>query len=141
MENTPKAYARFWPETLAAVDQINVHGYYKFEPDANRTSERRANTWHRREVRALADGLGKKLWQSEAGPMNFKGGSELHAALQMALNLIMDVNMVLPGGYGVMLCWFCPCTVLTYVPGVSGSTLFGGDLQFASFPALYVHAK
>ena len=93
-DSTPKVFSKLSQTSLNAIHRINVHGYFKFEPDSGRASERKANSWHRAEVKKMAGKLGKKVWQSEAGPMDFKGKTELNNALKMGLSLIMDINQM-----------------------------------------------
>lgn len=93
VENTPKVLSEFSPETVDALDRINVHGYYNFKPDGHR-GERRRNLFFRKKMCELSGRLKKKLWQSEAGPMNLGSQSELTVALRIGLNIILDVNQM-----------------------------------------------
>ncbi|CAM6128008.1 unnamed protein product [Calypogeia fissa] len=81
--NTPKVLRGLGKETLDVVSQINVHTYVPFvqrEGDAKRS-----------EVKRTVSGLGKKLWMSEYGPLNW-GGSELDVALAVGRHITLDVN-------------------------------------------------
>eukprot|EP00271_Cylindrocystis_brebissonii_P005785 TRINITY_DN18068_c0_g1_i1.p1 TRINITY_DN18068_c0_g1~~TRINITY_DN18068_c0_g1_i1.p1 ORF type:complete len:657 (+),score=112.01 TRINITY_DN18068_c0_g1_i1:492-2462(+) len=91
--NTWHAVGGLKPEVLAHISQINVHGYYRFSPDDSFLH--RALMWFwRKQVKVLADRLGKPVWQSEAGPLNFPGTSEIRGAVNMALVAIMDINVM-----------------------------------------------
>jgi O-glycosyl hydrolase len=63
--------------TLAAMGQMNVHSY---------AGSRRA------ELRALATSKGKRLWQSESGPLNTTLADDTEAALFMAGRIITDLR-------------------------------------------------
>ena len=93
-DTTAVVFSKLSQTTLNAIGRINVHGYFKFEPDSGKASERKANAWHRAEVKKVAGRVGKRVWQSEAGPMGFKGKTELNNALKMGVSLIMDVNQM-----------------------------------------------
>ena len=67
----------FSAATLAAMSQINVHSY---------AGSRRA------EVRALATSKGKRLWQSESGPLSVTLADDTEAALFMAGRIITDLR-------------------------------------------------
>lgn len=90
LENTPAVFASFGDAALAAVEQINVHSYYKMDPI--RGENMGESSLRRREVRQLAQETGKRLWQTEWGPMGFRVVSELDVALRMALHITQDVN-------------------------------------------------
>jgi O-glycosyl hydrolase len=63
--------------SLAAMGQINVHSY---------SGSRRA------ELRTLATSKGKRLWQSESGPLNQTLADDTEAALFMAGRIITDLR-------------------------------------------------
>ena len=63
--------------TLAAMSQMNVHTY---------AGSRRA------ELRTLATSKGKRLWQSESGPLNVTLADDTEAALFMAGRIITDLR-------------------------------------------------
>jgi O-glycosyl hydrolase len=63
--------------TLAAMSQMNVHSY---------SGSRRT------ELRALATSKGKRLWQSESGPLNQTLANDNDAALFMAGRIITDLR-------------------------------------------------
>jgi O-glycosyl hydrolase len=67
--------------TLGYVAQMNVHSY---------AGTRRA------EVRTLATSKGKRLWQSESGPLNVTLNSNTEAALFMAGRIIADLRELKP---------------------------------------------
>ena len=67
----------FSATTLAAMTQINVHSY---------SGTRRA------ELRTLATGQGKRLWQSESGPLNQTLADDTEAAIFMAGRVITDLR-------------------------------------------------
>lgn len=69
-----KAYDR---STLAAISQINTHTYYGKRRKALETFARRA---------------GKRLWQSESGPLELRGKSSLEVYLAMADRIVADLN-------------------------------------------------
>jgi O-glycosyl hydrolase len=67
--------------TLALLPQINAHSY---------------NGSLRRELRQLATSAGKRLWQSESGPLGVQLGDETDAALFMAGRIIVDLRELQP---------------------------------------------
>ena len=67
--------------TFAAISQVNTHSY---------AGSRRA------EVRALATNRGKRLWQSESGPLNQTLADDTDAALFMAGRIITDLRELKP---------------------------------------------
>jgi O-glycosyl hydrolase len=67
--------------TFAAISQVNTHSY---------AGSRRA------EVRALATDKGKRLWQSESGPLNQALDDDTDAALFMAGRIITDLRDLKP---------------------------------------------
>jgi len=71
----------FEGKTLDALGQINVHSY---------AGSRRA------ELRALATDKGKRLWQSESGPLSVTLADDTEAALFMAGRIISDLKDLQP---------------------------------------------
>jgi len=67
--------------TAGYLTQINLHSY---------AGSRRA------EVRALATSLGKRLWQSESGPLNVTLADDSAAAIFMAGRIITDLRDLRP---------------------------------------------
>ena len=67
--------------TAGYLTQINVHSY---------AGTRRA------ELRALATGMGKRLWQSESGPLNVTLADDTAAAIFMAGRIITDLRDLRP---------------------------------------------
>ena len=77
MDDALRNLGSFSAETLAAVGQVNVHSYAGSK---------------RKELRALANQLGKRLWQSESGPLGQDISDDLEAALFMAGRVIADLR-------------------------------------------------
>jgi O-glycosyl hydrolase len=71
----------FSDASMAAIGQLNVHSY--------------AGT-RRSEMRALATSKGKRLWQSESGPLNQTLSGDAEAALFMAGRIITDLRDLKP---------------------------------------------
>ena len=71
----------FDAKSLEAMAQINVHSY---------AGSKRA------EVRTLATSKGKRLWQSESGPLSVTLADDLDAALFMAGRIITDLKELQP---------------------------------------------
>jgi len=71
----------FDAQSIAALGQFNVHSY--------------AGT-KRAELRALATSQGKRLWQSESGPLSVTLADEVDAALFMAGRIITDLKELQP---------------------------------------------
>lgn len=71
----------FDAKSLEALGQINVHSY---------AGSKRA------ELRALATSKGKRLWQSESGPLSVTLDSDLDAAMFMAGRIITDLKDLQP---------------------------------------------
>jgi O-glycosyl hydrolase len=63
--------------TLATMKQMNVHSY---------------SGSHRSDLRALATSKGKRLWQSESGPLNQTLADDTDAAVFMAGRIISDLR-------------------------------------------------
>ena len=77
MDDAVRNIGAFGPETLAALQQINVHSYAGSQ---------------RKELRQLATELGKRLWQSESGPLGQSLSDDTDAALFMAERIIRDLR-------------------------------------------------
>jgi O-glycosyl hydrolase len=71
----------FSETSMAAIGQLNVHSY--------------AGT-RRSELRTLATSKGKRLWQSESGPLNQTLDGDAEAALFMAGRIITDLRDLKP---------------------------------------------
>ena len=71
----------FGDDTIAAIAQVNVHSY---------AGSRRA------ELHDLAASLGKRLWQSESGPLGQSISDDTDAALFMAGRIIQDLRELKP---------------------------------------------
>jgi O-glycosyl hydrolase len=67
--------------TMAALAQMNVHSY---------AGSKRA------QLRSLATSKGKRLWQSESGPLSVELASNTDAALFMAGRIIQDLRELQP---------------------------------------------
>ncbi|MET0791716.1 MAG: glycoside hydrolase [Polyangiaceae bacterium] len=67
----------FSTATLAAMSQMNVHSYGGSQ---------------RSQLRALATSKGKRLWQSESGPLNQTLADDTEAAIFMAGRVITDLR-------------------------------------------------
>ena len=74
-------HGRLRRATLAAMSQMNVHTY----SGAQRT-----------QLRALATSKGKRLWQSESGPLNATLADDTDAAIFMAGRIIPDLRDLQP---------------------------------------------
>jgi O-glycosyl hydrolase len=74
----------FAESTLAVIEQVNVHSY--------------AGT-ARAELRELTSMLGKRLWQSESGPLSQELSDDTHAALFMAGRIITDLRELEPAAW------------------------------------------
>ncbi|XXX76812.1 glycoside hydrolase [Sorangium sp. So ce134] len=81
MDDAVRNIGAFGPETLAALQQINVHSYAGSQ---------------RKELRELATRLGKRLWQSESGPLGQTLNDDTDAALFMAERIIRDLRELKP---------------------------------------------
>ncbi len=71
----------FDSKTIDAMGQINVHSY---------AGSKRA------ELRTLATSKGKRLWQSESGPLSVTLADDVEAALFMAGRIITDLKELQP---------------------------------------------
>jgi O-glycosyl hydrolase len=67
----------FSQETIDAIGQVNVHSYSGSK---------------RKELRALATELGKRLWQSESGPLSVEVADDIEAALFMGGRIMSDMT-------------------------------------------------
>lgn len=65
--------------TLAFVSRFNTHSYFGSQAD-------------RISMRKVADEKGKKLWQSETGPLSWPGGGQLEVALWSAELILKDLR-------------------------------------------------
>jgi O-glycosyl hydrolase len=65
--------------SLAALVQVNTHSYYGSDAD-------------RRNLKALAARAGKRLWQSEAGPLNWPGGNQFAVGMWSASLIAKDLR-------------------------------------------------
>jgi O-glycosyl hydrolase len=81
MDDALRNISAFSDTTLAAMSQINVHSY---------AGSRRS------ELRMLATSLGKRLWQSESGPLGQNISDDTEAALFMAGRIIEDLRELKP---------------------------------------------
>ncbi|AUX21860.1 glycosyl hydrolase [Sorangium cellulosum] len=81
MDDALRNIDAFGPATLAAFEQINVHSYAGSK---------------RKELRRLATELGKRLWQSESGPLGQDISDDTDAALFMAERIIKDLRELKP---------------------------------------------
>lgn len=77
MDDALRNLGAYSPATLDVVTQFNVHSY---------AGSRRT------ELRALANQLGKRLWQSESGPLGQNISDDTDAALFMAERIITDLR-------------------------------------------------
>jgi hypothetical protein len=77
MDDALRNLGAFSTETLAVIKQVNVPSY---------TGSKR------RELRALADQLGKRLWQSESGRHGQDISDDREVALFMAGRIISDLR-------------------------------------------------
>lgn len=71
----------FSSDTLDVIGQINVHSYAGSQ---------------RSDLRALATSLGKRLWQSESGPLGESLNDDTDSALFMAGRIIQDLRELEP---------------------------------------------
>jgi O-glycosyl hydrolase len=77
MDDAVRNLGGFSDATLAVISQLNVHSY--------------AGT-QRTQLRAFANEKGKRLWQSESGPLGQSIGDDTEAALFMAERIITDLR-------------------------------------------------
>ncbi|WP_437648995.1 glycoside hydrolase family 30 protein [Sorangium sp. So ce362] len=81
MDDAVQNLRAFGAGTLAALQQINVHSYAGSR---------------RKELRQLATELGKRLWQSESGPLGQSLSDDTDTALFMAERIIRDLRELRP---------------------------------------------
>ncbi|KYF87606.1 alpha-L-arabinofuranosidase [Sorangium cellulosum] len=81
MDDAVRNIGAFGSDTLAAFQQLNVHSYAGSR---------------RKELRQLATELGKRLWQSESGPLGQSLSDDTDAALFMAERIIRDLRELQP---------------------------------------------
>lgn len=81
MDDAVQNIGAFSAETLGAFQQLNVHSYAGSK---------------RKELRELASQLGKRLWQSESGPLGQSISDDTDAALFMAERIIRDLRELKP---------------------------------------------
>jgi O-glycosyl hydrolase len=81
MDDALANVAAYDATTLGQMAQLNAHSY---------------NGSRRTELRALATGVGKRLWQSESGPLGVQLAGEAEAALFMAQRIIVDLRELQP---------------------------------------------
>ncbi|WP_437866969.1 glycoside hydrolase family 30 protein [Sorangium sp. So ce363] len=81
MDDAVRNIGAFGAGTLAAFQQLNVHSYAGSQ---------------RSELRQLATRLGKRLWQSESGPLGQSISDDTDAALFMAERIIDDLRELKP---------------------------------------------
>jgi O-glycosyl hydrolase len=81
MDDAYDNLAKFSAGTLAAISQVNTHSYAGSK---------------RKELSALAASKGKRLWQSESGPLSQTLADDAAAALFMAGRIITDLRDLKP---------------------------------------------
>lgn len=81
MDDAHRILSGYAAATLAAIAQMNVHSY---------AGSRRT------ELRDLATAHGKRLWQSESGPLSVDLASNTEAAFFMAGRIIQDLRELRP---------------------------------------------
>jgi O-glycosyl hydrolase len=81
MDDAHNNMRAFSQTTIDAISQMNVHSY---------AGSRRAD------VRSLATVLGKKLWQSESGPLGQTLADDVEAAFFMGARIIQDLRELKP---------------------------------------------
>lgn len=81
MDDAHRILGGYGADTLAALVQMNVHSYAGSR---------------RRELRELASAHGKRLWQSESGPLSVDLASNTDAAMFMAGRIIQDLRELQP---------------------------------------------
>ncbi|XP_024533552.1 endo-beta-1,6-galactanase isoform X2 [Selaginella moellendorffii] len=88
--NTPKLLRLMDEPLVSAIDQVNVHTYINFVT--------REETARRKEVRQAVSSIGKRLWMSEYGPLNWNG-NEWEVAVQVARHISLDINELQPSAW------------------------------------------
>jgi len=81
MDDAYNNLGKFSATTLAAISQVNTHSYAGSK---------------RKELSALAASKGKRLWQSESGPLSQTLADDAAAALFMAGRIITDLRDLKP---------------------------------------------
>lgn len=81
MDDALRNFGAYSQTTIDIVQQLNVHSYAGSR---------------RKELRELADQLGKRLWQSESGPLGQNISDDTDAALFMAGRIITDLRELKP---------------------------------------------
>lgn len=119
MDDALRNLEAFSADTISAIQQINVHSY--------------AGS-NRRGLRELAARLGKRLWQSESGPLGQSIDDDTDAALFMAARIIEDLRELQPEAW---LDW------QTGDPSRSWAslTLNDGDQTYSPLKRFYMHAN
>jgi O-glycosyl hydrolase len=108
----------FEAATLDVIEQLNVHSY---------AGSRRA------ELRELATGAGKRLWQSESGPLGQNLSDDTAAALFMAERIIADLRDLKPEAW---LDWQVGDPARSW----ASITLNDAAQSFAPIKRFYMHA-
>ena len=90
LQYMPDLIRNLSPESLQAVGQFGVHSYYaverELEPDTKAGS--------RADMCQLANRVGKRVWQTEYGPLGVEGRDETGVALEIARCIMLDVNQM-----------------------------------------------
>ncbi|KAH7302050.1 hypothetical protein KP509_23G054100 [Ceratopteris richardii] len=82
-QNTTRILLGMDEDVLAAIDRINVHTYVFHKSLEN---------WaKRRQVREASESVGKKIWMSEYGPLNWHG-EDIDVALGLGRHISLDLN-------------------------------------------------
>ncbi len=81
IDATISSVGMYSEEALSYISQINTHSY---------SGSRRAA------LKEMADTLGKRLWQSESGPLSWPGGDDNDVAIFMADRIITDLKEMQP---------------------------------------------
>jgi O-glycosyl hydrolase len=84
MDDAARNLGGFADETMDVVSQINVHSYAGSQ---------------RAEVRELATTKGKRLWQSESGPLGQTLDNDVEAAFFMGARMIQDLRELEPNAW------------------------------------------
>lgn len=88
LQYTPDLLRSLSPSALQAVGQFGVHSYYAVERELDSKPGSRAD------MRQLAERLGKRVWQTEYGPLGIEATSEMGVALEIARCIMLDVNQL-----------------------------------------------
>lgn len=108
----------FSEETVAAIGQVNVHSYSGSK---------------RKELRALATQLDKRLWQSESGPLSVDVADDIEAGLFMGGRIMSDMTTL---GAQAWVDWQVGDVSLNW----ASITLDDGDEDFELRKRFYVQA-